>query len=125
MPKYSTLKEFLDAIPDVEHAAKLAGLIDWTLTEFPNLKLRMAWNQPMLTDHGTFIISYSVAKPHIAVAVEDKALTKFLPAINATGYKNTKKLFQIPWTAEIDYDLLRKLVQFNIDDKQDVETFWG
>ncbi|WP_125607021.1 iron chaperone [Lapidilactobacillus bayanensis] len=125
MAKYNTLKEFLDAIPDPEHAAKLADLIAWIQREFPNLQLRIAWNQPMLTDHGTFIIGFSVAKAHMAVAVEDKALAKFLPEINATGYSNTKKLFQIPWTADINQDLFRKLIQFNITDKANTQTFWS
>jgi uncharacterized protein YdhG (YjbR/CyaY superfamily) len=34
------------------------------------LKEEIKWNQPMFSDHGTFIIGFSIAKEHIAVAPE-------------------------------------------------------
>ncbi|MCQ4950818.1 hypothetical protein NE646_14380, partial [Bittarella massiliensis] len=37
---------------------------------FPDLTPKIAWNQPMFTDHGTFIIGFSAAKAHLAVAPE-------------------------------------------------------
>ena len=38
--------------------------------KFPQLKEENKWNQPMFNDHGTFIIGFSIAKGHIAVAPE-------------------------------------------------------
>lgn len=124
MTKYENLPEFLAAIPETKYAERIADFIKWVQAEFPNLQLRLAWNQPMFTDHGTFILGLSAAKNHMAIAAEDRAFAKFLPEIEAAGYPHTKQLFQIPWTATIDHDLLKRLIQFNIDDKADVTTFW-
>ena len=34
-----------------------------------------------------------------------------------------KGLFRIKWTDEVDYDLLHKIVAFNIEDKKDMDNF--
>lgn len=31
-------------------------VLGWVTKKFPNLKPKISWNQPILTDHGTFII---------------------------------------------------------------------
>lgn len=40
----------------------LEPLFEHILTEFPDLQTRIAWNQPMFTDHGTFILGISSSK---------------------------------------------------------------
>lgn len=125
MAKFTTLEEYLASIENRDNAETLREITEWTLREFPTLALRIAWNQPMLTDHGTFIISYTASKANLSIAVEEKPFEKFLPQIKAAGYKNTKKLFQIPWSAEIDKALLTEIITFVIADKKDVTTFWA
>jgi len=124
MPKFNSLDEFLASIPDDAHRQKLAELIAWIPTAFPQLELRIAWNQPMFTDHGTFIIGFSAAKKHIAVAVEDFTLDHFRDTITQAGYASTKRLFQMQWDQPWSHDLLSQLIAFNITDKQNTESFW-
>ncbi|KRO15618.1 hypothetical protein IV56_GL002389 [Lacticaseibacillus saniviri JCM 17471 = DSM 24301] len=95
MAKYNTLDEFMTSIDDPAHVQKLAALIQWALDRFPTLLLRIAWNQPMLTDHGTFIIGFSAATNHISIAVEDKTLDLYRDTITQAGYKSSKRLFQM------------------------------
>jgi hypothetical protein len=40
------------------------------------------------------------------------------------GYSHTKELFRIKWTDKVDFDLLSKVVVFNIEDKKDMTNFW-
>lgn len=49
---------------------------------------------------------------------------KFADDIEATGFAHTKELVRMPWKKEIDYGLLRKFIEFNIEDKADCVTFW-
>ncbi|KRM71169.1 iron chaperone [Lacticaseibacillus brantae] len=124
MAKFETLAAFLDSIPGPTNRQKLTDLIAWIPTQFPQLELRIAWNQPMFTDHGTFIIGFSAAKNHIAVAVEDFTLEHFRETISAAGYASTKRLFQMRWDQEWSQSLLKQLIAFNITDKQGVDAFW-
>ncbi|XID96072.1 iron chaperone [Paenibacillaceae bacterium WGS1546] len=85
---------------------------------------QVAWNQPMFTDHSTFIIGFSAAKPHLAVAPERAGISRFSEDIAQAGYDHTKELVRIRWDRPVDYSLLEKMIEFNIMDKADCSTFW-
>lgn len=78
----------------------------------------------MLTDHGTFIIGFSVSKKHLAVAPEALGMEVFSDQIKEAGYGQTKNLMQIPWESPIDYGLLERMIEFNISDKANYSSFW-
>ena len=44
------------------------GAVEWAERTFSGLEPRVAWNQPVFTDHGTFIIGISVSAGHLAVS---------------------------------------------------------
>ncbi len=118
------LSEFIDRVGDPAHRARFSEIHAWTAARFPSLRLEIKWNQPMYTDHGTFIVSYSAAKPHLSVAPERKCLERFDGEIARAGYERTKELVRIPWTSPVDYALLERMIGFNIADKAEITTFW-
>lgn len=69
-------------------------------------------------------IGFSIARNHIAVAPEAVVIQQFEKEIEEAGYSNTKELFRIKWTDKVDYELLRKIVAYNIEDKKDLVKFW-
>ncbi len=85
---------------------------------------KIAWNQPMFTVHGTFIIGFSVAKHHLAVAPERAGINHFSDEIVQAGYDHTKQLVRIQWDSPVDFSLLEKMIEFNILEKEDCSTFW-
>ncbi len=115
---------FLLTIPDLEQQARTREVLHWVGQEFPTLDRRIGWNQPMFTDHGTFIIAFSVARQHLAVAPETVALDHFDERIKQAGLKRTKMLLQMPWNKPIDYALLKDIIAYNIQDKKDCASFW-
>ncbi|MBN2268109.1 MAG: DUF1801 domain-containing protein [Acholeplasmataceae bacterium] len=119
-----TFEDFLNTIDLVEHQMKLKEILDWIKITYPNLKERIAWNQPMFTDHDTFIIAFSVSKKHIAIAPEKVAIDKFLKDIEASGYETSTMLFRIKWKDTVDYNLLKKIIDFNIESKKEHTKFW-
>ncbi|WP_214760331.1 DUF1801 domain-containing protein [Exiguobacterium sp. s146] len=119
-----TFDDFLATIDDSKQRAKLDDVFVWVRKTFPQLEERIAWNQPMFTDHGTFIIAFSVAKAHFAVAPEAVPLEVFQERIQESGYTQTKQLFRIKWSQDVDYDLLRDIIAFNIEDKAGHTSFW-
>ena len=117
-------EDYLRKIEDPSQQDRVREVLTWVQTEFPQLKQRYAWNQPMFTDHGTFIIGFSVAKPHLAFAPEGPAMANFADQIAADRYNPGKKFGRIKWTQAIDYDLLHQIIAFNIADKANCTTFW-
>lgn len=117
-------KDFLDGIPDLAQRERTEEVLNWIHAKYPELSPRIAWNQPMFTDHGTFIIGFSTSKHHLACTPEMVGITHFSEAIKKAGYDHTMMLMKFPWNKPIDYVLLAKMIEFNIIEKADCQTFW-
>lgn len=116
--------EFLAGIDDPEQRIRTEEVFGWVSEKFPNLAPVVKWNQPMFTDHGTFIIGFSVAKQHLAVAPEEVGIIHFSDEIVQAGYSHTKGLVRFPWNLPVNFSLLEKMIEFNISDKADCSSFW-
>ncbi|MBM7565517.1 iron chaperone [Paenibacillus sacheonensis] len=119
-----TFAEYLEKIGNPQHRARTEEVLTWVAQTFPQLETKIAWNQPMFTDHGTFIIGFSVSKQHLAVAPEKAGMNRFSEEVVQAGYAHTKELVRIPWGSPVDCDLLERMIDFNIIDKADCSTFW-
>ncbi|MHB1453828.1 MAG: iron chaperone [Saccharofermentanales bacterium] len=116
--------EFLARIENVQNRTRTDEVLSWVSATFPDLVPKIAWNQPMFTDHGTFIIAFSVAKQHLAVAPEKAGINHFAEDIVQAGYDHGSDLMRIRWDKPVDYTLLEKMIRFNIADKAGCSTFW-
>lgn len=116
--------EFLSAIEDPQQRARTEEVLGWVMKRFPQLVPRIAWNQPMFTDHGTFIIGFSVAKHHLAVSPEKAGIDHFSDEIRQAGYEHSKMLMRLPWDQPVDFSLLKKMIEFNMADKAGSKLFW-
>lgn len=116
--------EYLAKIDHPEHLARMEEVLAWVTKSFPGLVPKVAWNQPMFTDHGTYIIGFSAAKQHMAVAPELAGINHFSAAIVQAGYDHTKQLVRIRWESPVDFLLLERMIKFNILEKADCTTFW-
>lgn len=119
-----TFKLYLDKLDNPEHKARVVEVLQWVSDTFPELGKRIAWNQPMFTHHDTFIIGFSTSKQHLAVSPEWYTMRHFENELNEAGYKFTTMLFRIPWQKQVDYALLKSMIEFNIQDKAETKTFW-
>jgi hypothetical protein len=115
---------FLARIDNPQHRARVEEVLSWVTSRFPDLTPKIAWNQPVFTDHGTFIIGFSVAKHHLAVAPERVVIDRFADEIVRSGYDHSKELIRIAWDQPVDLALLERIIAFNIADKADCSTFW-
>lgn len=52
----------INQIKEKEHQQKIKDLFAKITETYPQLDTTVKWNQPMFTDHGTFIIAFSFAK---------------------------------------------------------------
>ncbi len=116
--------KYLTTIDNPDNRARTAEVLRWVGETFPSLSPRIAWNQPMFTDHGTYIIGFSVSKRHLAVSPERQGILQFAERIAQAGYDCSKMLFRIGWNSQVDYGLLKTIIAYNIRDKVDCQTFW-
>ena len=116
--------EYLMHIANPQHRGRMEEVLGWVIKKFPDLTPKIAWNQPMFTDHGTFIIGFSIAKLHLAVAPERVGINHFSDEIVQAGYDHTKELVRIRWDSSVDFSLLEELIEFNVLDKVECSTFW-
>ncbi|KAF0816057.1 MULTISPECIES: iron chaperone [unclassified Cytobacillus] len=116
--------EFLAGIDDPFHRERTEEVFTWLTDKYPKLHKEIKWNQPMFTDHGTYIIGFSLSKKHLAVAPESVTIAHVEDDIVNAGYGYTKEIIRIPWKSPVDYTLLEKMIDFNMKDKADCTTFW-
>ena len=121
--KMETIAPYFEKIENIEHRKVLSDTIQHILETFPTLQTRIAWNQPMITDHGTFIIGFWAGTKHFSVAPESTPRKQFFDEYSKK-YTYGKKIFRIEWDGEVDYDLLDRLVAYTIEFKKDCTTFW-
>lgn len=117
-------QEYLTRMDNPDHRDQTEEILAWVATKFPNLLPLIKWNTPMFSDHGTYIIGFSTSKHHLSVSPEEVGIAHFADDIAQAGYSATKGLFRIPWNAPVNYELLEKMIAFNILDKAQHSTFW-
>ncbi len=122
--RMETFAPYLEKIEDAQQRHRVEEVLSWVATTFPNLGKKIAWNQPMFTDHDTFILGFSIAKHHMAISPEKEGIIQFSDAIKEAGYTHTDNLWRIKWEQPVDYVLLEKIIDYNIADKADCATFW-
>lgn len=117
-------ESYLLKITNMEQRARMDEILNWVSEKFPGLEAKVAWNQPMFTDHGTFIIGFSVSKQHISISPEKYGIDHFSAAIIEAGYGHSSNLFRIKWGDEVDFLLLGEMIAFAMERKLDCSGFW-
>ena len=120
----STLDEYLETITNEDNRARMVDVLVWVGLTYPELELRIAWNQPMFTHHGTYIIGFSAASKHMAMAPERATMIRFEPVMRERGTDFGTMLARQPWDKPFDYELLDAFVQHQLEEKQDITSFW-
>lgn len=117
-------QEYLDNISNNDQQETVTDILNWVSQTYPKLVPVIKWNQPMFTDHGTYIIGFSISKKHLAVSPEVATMKKFAAEIEHANYDHTENIIRIKWEQAINYDLLAQMIDFNISDKSDYQNFW-
>lgn len=102
----------------------LENILEWVDGNFPELELEIKWNQPMYVHSGTYIIGFSLSKAHVSVSPEQHGMEVFHDKISTAGYSQSKMLFRIKYIEEVNYELLREMIEYNIKDKAGFTKFW-
>lgn len=116
--------DYLSKTTNPINRAKTEEVLMWVSHKYPHLKPEFKWNQPMFTLNGTFIIAFSVATIHLSIAPERVAILHFEQEFKNKKHDYSQMLLRFPFDKPFDYDLLSKIIEFNIIDKENCTTFW-
>ena len=81
--------------------------------KYPKLELVIAWNQPMLKSHESYVFGLSVSKNHITIAPFNSEVLKEMGPL-LEDYKVNKKTVQVPVDWKVDEKLLLKMVTLTL-----------
>jgi uncharacterized protein YdhG (YjbR/CyaY superfamily) len=107
-----------------ENIDRLIEIVDWIKKEYPTLVLQIKWSQPMFIMEDTYVIGFSLSKKHISVGPEKPIMEQFKDQIENNGYKKSTKIFTITSKQEVDYSLLKLLIEETMKVKKGYEKFW-
>lgn len=78
----------------------------------------------MYTMDDTFILGIDSAKRHMSISPEGKTIGIYKDEIEEAGYSFTSGLYRIKYSETVDYNLLKKMIDYNIEDKKGYQKFW-
>jgi Uncharacterized conserved protein len=117
------INDWLMAIESSKNQAHLTDIFAWINKTYPQLEDAFKWRMAQFLDHGVFIIGFDVAKKWITIALEDE-LEHFATEIDQVGYYRTAKLMRIGENQSVDYQLLAKMIEWQLEGKRDIKSFW-
>ena len=110
MAKFSNLEEFYDSLPeDQERATR--RLVEFVASEYPELELVLAWNQPMFKLGSKYLIGFMPTKKHInLLTISDDAINHLSQELGS--YKHGTRFIALPFDWEIERALIAKVIDF-------------
>jgi uncharacterized protein YdhG (YjbR/CyaY superfamily) len=117
-------EEYLQSITDLAIRELLTNLIVWMERNFPQLDGSIKWNQVIFSHHNTFIISFNPTKKHLSISPEKQGIERFSNELIALNYEYTSMLFKIKWNQVISHELIKRIIEYNMEDKKNTFTFW-
>lgn len=116
--------EVIEGIDNEIHQDKFREILNWVDTHYPQLDKSIKWSQPLYSNKGTFIISFTPFKGHIAVNIEKGGMNQFKEKLDETEYSYTDMTFRIKWNQPVNYTLLKEMIELQLQEKEGYTTFW-
>lgn len=109
-PTFESIEAYLEAVDPVK-AETIRSVIDFILSEFPELAPKIAWNVPTLHRDGQYVVGITAYKNHITFSAFSSAVIDTYKECLEKHYKVFKNCFHIPVDWEMDKKLVKELVQ--------------
>lgn len=107
-PKFSSVEDYLSAQDPIK-AKTLRAVIDFILSEFPELEAKIAWNVPTIHRNGKYVAGIDAYKKHLTFSAwSPHVITNFKTRLEK--FVVFKNCFQIPVDWDIDKALIKDLI---------------
>lgn len=107
--RFNSVEDYL-ASGDPAKAKSLRSVIDFILTEFPELESKLSWNVPQIHRNGKYVFGMAAYKNHLTLAPWSPRVMKDFKA-RLGKYVVFQNCFQIPVDSKMDKKLVKDLVR--------------
>lgn len=116
--------DYLASLSDPQAKCLTEEILIWVTEHYPDLEKLITWSSPTFVAHGTHIISFKATKKHLAVTLEGPTIRHFSERFTQLGLKFGTMNVNFPWNLPLNTELLTDLIEFNLNDKKDLTSFW-
>jgi uncharacterized protein len=114
-PRFNSVEDYL-ASQDPVKAKTLRSVIDFILSEFPELESKVSWNVPTIHRNGKYVFGMAAYKNHLTLAPWSPRIIENFKRPSRSGGRLEKYVvfancFQIPVDWKIDKKLVTDLVE--------------
>jgi uncharacterized protein len=109
-PRYKSVEDYLDSLGDATKAGTIRSVINFILTQFPELESKISWNVPTIHRQGKYVAGICAYKRHLTFSAWSPRVIEDFQGRLGT-YVVMKNCFQIPVDWKIDRKLLKDLVK--------------
>jgi uncharacterized protein YdhG (YjbR/CyaY superfamily) len=108
-PKFNSVEEYLASL-DPTKERTLRSVIDFILTQFPELESKISWNVPAIHRNGKYVVGFCAYKKHLTFSPwSPRVIEDF--KVRLEKFVVFKNCFQIPVDWKIDRKLVKDLVR--------------
>src|SRR5438477_12286465 len=108
-PRFNSAEEYLVSM-DPTKERTLRSVIDFILTQFPQLESKISWNVPTIHRNGKYVVGVCAYKHHLTFSPwSPRVIEDF--KVRLGTFVVWKKCFQIPVDWKIDRKLVKDLVR--------------
>ena len=111
------VNKWVNDLSDEIAKKKINEIISFIEINFKMIRFEIKWNQLMLVLNKTFIMDIAVYKKHISFAIEKYSMDKFKSEFIKNNIATSNLLFKINHSDQINYSLLKKVIDYNIEIK--------
>jgi uncharacterized protein YdhG (YjbR/CyaY superfamily) len=108
-PRFNSVEEYLASVDPVK-GRTLKSVIDFILSQFPELQSKISWNVPTIHRNGKYVVGICAYKNHLTFSPWSPRVIKDFEA-RLGKFVLFKTCFQIPVDWEIDRKLVKDLVR--------------
>jgi len=108
-PRFKSVEEYL-ASQDATKERTLRSVIDFILTQFPDLESKISWNVPTIHRNGKYVAGICAYKHHLTFSAWSPRVIKDFK-VRLGKFVVWKSCFQIPVDWKIDRKLVKDLVR--------------
>ncbi|MDV0447627.1 hypothetical protein MsAg5_15360 [Methanosarcinaceae archaeon Ag5] len=111
----ATIDEYISAQPP-EIQSILNEFRRTVLHTVPDASEKIAWGMPSFSAFGSYVAQFAAHKNHIGFYPGPEAIVVFEKELSS--FKTSKGGIQFPYGKPVPYDLIEKIVQYNVDENK-------
>lgn len=108
-PRFSSVENYLASL-DPTKARTIGAVLDFIVSEFPELESKISWNVPTVHRDGKYVAGICAYKNHLTFSPWSPRIMEDFD-VRLRNLVRKKNCFHIPVDWEIDRELLNDLVR--------------